>query len=292
MENFFDISILKNYPYRIIWNTTYRCDFACSYCYFSDKDKKHDEEIVSKLSATRIAQAFESTGKEWLILLSGGEPFMIPDFLDLAKLLSAKNHLQITSNLFSEKVYRLHEYVHPEKVLVISASLHPEERKKHDPRYNDFTEKYFFLKNQGFRMLVNIVTYPPQIRKIPSEINYLKDRGIDNITVLTYRGCWNNRYYPGRYSKEELKVIEKYCIDRNELLIAGNKMNFKGKGCEAGMNYFSMDPSGNVSRCGSISENHGNLFYTGIQFDNIPKLCTASDCVDCYLGLVSLQNKF
>lgn len=290
MKNLFNVNILKNYTNRIIWNTTYRCNFVCPYCFFSEKEHATGDEIVSRLSAEQIAKAFDSTGKQWLILLSGGEPFLIPDFLNLLKLLSRNHHLQITSNLCSELVYKLPDYFRPERVMMISGSLHPAERKRNDRHYEEFFKKYWFLKKHGYPLLVNIVTYPPQITEIPDEINYLRSHGIDNVTVLTYRGYWNNKYYPGSYSAEELKIINKYCIDNNELLIAENGMNFKGTHCEAGMNYFSMDPFGNVTRCGSIHDAHGNLFKEGIHFSEWAEKCTSEDCVDCYLGLVALRK--
>lgn len=89
-KNGIDLLTLKSFNKRIIWNMTYRCNFHCRYCFFDDKNKMVSDEIVSKLNASQIAEAFENTNAEWLILLSGGEPFLIPDFLEIVKLLSAK----------------------------------------------------------------------------------------------------------------------------------------------------------------------------------------------------------
>lgn len=77
------------------------CDYSCEYC-FSSAPK--DPSLVGKLSPRAYADFFDSTGKTWLLHLSGGEPFAYHGLVELCVALARNHRLSINSNLTSKRV--------------------------------------------------------------------------------------------------------------------------------------------------------------------------------------------
>ena len=68
-------------------------------------------------------------------------------------------------------------------------------------------------------------------------------------------------------------------------------MNFKGKACRAGKDYFFMDIKGEMFKCGTTLEPLGNLF-TGTFKPNKQALpCPVSHCNDSCQGFTSLVEE-
>lgn len=286
-EKNFHISLLKNYEYKMIWNLSNSCNYSCSYCY--NRPVPGKKEITDSFSPEQISKCFDDTHKRWLILISGGEPFLVPQFPELLKNLSANHHVQITTNLTSPHLDHLEDYINPSRIMMISASLHASERETKDPGFNKFIDRYISLEKKGYRMLINYVSYPPLFTRIEKDFNYLHEKGIHDITVLTYRGKWEGKDYPGSYTKEQRRIISQLAIDKAEDLIAGQHTNYKGIRCEAGHKFFSMDSIGNINRCGTVDTCNGNLFDGTFKLNNSDLPCPSKECIDCYLGIVSLR---
>jgi len=282
MKNFkFQSGIDKSYEYKMLWTPSDFCNYNCTYCY---NPKSVDFPYATKKYTTEyIAECFNETGKTWLILFLGGEPFMIPDFLPLVKELTNKHDINISSNLCSDDVFKFPDFAPPEKVMVISAALHVEEREKDDPGFEKFIEKYFFLEQSGYRILVNYVTWPPFFNRIEKDFAYLRSRGIENLMPIIFRGMWNGKEYPLAYNDDELNILSKLVGNNNKVdfkprTTIDNQMN-----CEAGYKYFYMDHYGNVSRCNMIQqEKHGNLFEGTFKPNPVKHEQMAEACYICW----------
>ncbi len=287
MSKEFNISLLSEYPNRIIWNINRNCNLKCEYCYYSDT---HNKNKSSFLSPEEIEKAFEKTNKKWLILLSGGEPFIYQDIYKILNRLSQKHTLQITTNLLACDTEKLVNSVSNRSVMMISASYHVTQKTNHQ-QIDEFIIKYHFLKQNNFHILVNYVSYPPLLTRVDEDYKYLKSHGIDNFTILTYRGIYKGKQFPGSYTKHELDIIRNYSLDDSETLIATANTNFYRHYCDAGYCFFSMDENGNISRCGTINKSYGNLFKGTFVPDDKAKPCTAKLCLDCYLGMTAVKNQ-
>lgn len=66
----------------IFWNTTYACNFNCEIC-FTDSGKPSKNELTTG-EAYEMLEKARDTGVE-TIIISGGEPFIRPDMVDLLK---------------------------------------------------------------------------------------------------------------------------------------------------------------------------------------------------------------
>src|SRR6476619_7665059 len=87
------------------------CNFRCNYCFIPVADLS----IKLRVHATNEAwqEAFDATGKRWLIHLTGGEPFVYPNFVDLCARLSQRHFISINSNLAHASVERFASEIDP-----------------------------------------------------------------------------------------------------------------------------------------------------------------------------------
>jgi len=278
---------LTQYPYRINWEITQQCNFSCAYC--SNYETVNKVTPPKVYSPAEIASFFEQTGKQWLILITGGEPFLYPDFVDVCKELSKHHFLQITTNLSSSELYRFGDIIPPDKVFNISASFHHYYRKEENEK-KEFIKKCHYLLARNFRLIANLVAYPPLVDTIENDIATLKSEGIDSM-LFGYRGIYQGKQYPYAYSPHELELIKKYAIDETELKIATNSLNYYGQYCEAGSKYFSMLENGDIGRCFTLNKKLGNIFDGSFKLSDKLRPCIAQQCTDCYNGPASITKK-
>ncbi|MGM0650350.1 MAG: radical SAM protein [Bacteroidota bacterium] len=281
------VNQLKKYPYRINWEITRKCNFTCPYC-SNDEQSKYIKEPHP--AQERIINVFDKTGISWLILITGGEPFMYPGFVDLCEGLQKKHHLQITTNLSSPGVYDFANRIDPDKVFVISASFHVIEREKQN-MVKDFVDKCQYMQDKGFNVLANYLAYPPLLHRMEKDLAMLNANGIETF-VLTFRGKYNGKNYPGSYTKKEIDMILKHTIDPDiEYKVAQQKFNFQDHYCEAGSKYFFINNEGDISRCATLTKKTGNIFSDPIPVDNSPAPCIADNCRDAYIGAAAVKKQ-
>jgi MoaA/NifB/PqqE/SkfB family radical SAM enzyme len=281
----FYLDVSRKYKYKMLWTISSHCNFNCVYCY--NAKEILDNFITNIYAPEHIAESFDKTGKSWLIFFLGGEPFMMPQFLPLMKALTRNHHIQISTNLTSPDVYKFHDYVPPEKVMLLSASFHVMEREKVDPDFSKYIEKFLFLKKQGYNIIGNYVTYPPLFERIEEDFNYLHKHGVDKIMPIPFRGEYNGKEYPYDYADDQIELIAKLAD------MPKNQVNFprptrKRIICEAGHRYFTMDNFGNVVQCFTKKKSHGNLFEGTFWRNKSNTICKAGseEWYDCYLGKI------
>ena len=72
------------------WALNLLCNYHCEYC-FSRSSTEHC--MVGRLSAEEFLDFFDSTGKTWLLHLTGGEPFFHPSFVHLCRTLASRHYI-------------------------------------------------------------------------------------------------------------------------------------------------------------------------------------------------------
>ena len=85
-------------PYVISWNLTYRCNLACEHCYLDAGPRPQVEtENFSDRSELTTQQCFAviddivSFGPESLVILTGGEPLLRRDILEIIRYAAARD---------------------------------------------------------------------------------------------------------------------------------------------------------------------------------------------------------
>lgn len=305
---------------EVNWLINDCCNFNCVYCYPGSKKN----EFIGVREVDKIVDGFKKTGLRWLIYISGGEPFLYPNFLDLCQKLTEDHIISINSNLTHNDVYRFADLINPEKVRCIHCSLHIVERERLK-LLDDFIRKYKSLESRGFYIYASYVLYPNLINRFRTDYEFFKSKGII-LRPKLFRGSYNRlnpnilnfpflrRFrpyfiltYPEAYStgqKEKIiPYIEKsqrdgnFNIDHKEDLLKGRLSDiyldasfvdgfpsFAGKYCFAGKTFVRMTPTGEVYRC--YNDNHylGNLFEGTIKLFEKPAVCTSDFCTCPYIG--------
>ncbi len=77
----------------VVWNVTRTCNLNCIHCYSSSENKKYSNELTTEEAKTMIDQLADFQVP--VLLLSGGEPFIRPDILELAEY-SIKKGIRVT----------------------------------------------------------------------------------------------------------------------------------------------------------------------------------------------------
>ncbi len=108
---------------KATWRINYKCNFDCVYCW-PGSHGHCEQSQVGVLTPRHVVSFFEKESKEWEINITGGEPFLYPDFVYLAKLLTNKFKISLNTNLTSKHVYEFARIIDPDQVIYSSCSSH------------------------------------------------------------------------------------------------------------------------------------------------------------------------
>src|SRR4051795_13233266 len=101
-------------PYVVSWNLTYRCNLACEHCYLDaggtplvGTEKFADRSELSTEQCCRVIDEIAAFAPECVTILTGGEPLLRRDILEIVRYGVAKglwvvvgtNGVKITENL-------------------------------------------------------------------------------------------------------------------------------------------------------------------------------------------------
>ena len=207
----------------LTWNVTKACNFRCKYCYFPPEDAPG----TTGLPVQKITEFLDGTGREWVIGLTGGEPFILPDFVELCRGLSKNHRLEIDTNLsLGRRIREFAETIDPDRVKDLYVALHIEERERRNG-VREFVENVRLLMEKGFHVSVNYVIHPTLIRRYPADREYFLERGI-RILPRPFKGVYEGVVFPAGYSAEAKSLFRSKPT-------AGRKMvyNFLSVPCHA-----------------------------------------------------------
>lgn len=221
----------------ISWNINRSCNYSCSYC------TQYDDKLKGKRvkNIELFLKALSSLEKAVEIKLSGGEPFLYPDFLALIRVLKEQGiYISVVTNFSSERdILKKFAQILGERLLVFSASLHLEHVKP-----EEFLQKSIWFKEQISEKSSFVVTSVAAPRRL-TELLRIKEQFDEKnirfkIQPLKYNGSIIN------YTAEEKKLLLELGGHNNTGVLQNN---FYGKYCAAGKNYFVFGPTGDVWRC-------------------------------------------
>ncbi|MFZ0929099.1 MAG: radical SAM protein [Syntrophobacteraceae bacterium] len=281
------------YDVEADWILLYTCNFRCPYCFFpaptlSDKIKMYG-------TAAQWREGFQATGRTWLLHITGGEPTLYPEFVDLCDELTQNNYLSINSNLSHHCIKIFVQRINPERVHFINAAIHLEEREKHYS-LNIFIERVHELRDAKFNVLTSLVMTPHVVNNISTIYGQLEANGLFAIPKVI-RGTYAGNHYPTSYSDEQRRIIYDHIIRArqkygslltglgepptinmfsDDIFLKGVK-DYRGRLCDAGYRFVKITPEGSVRRCES-SRVFGNILSKGVRLSDAPELCDTSYC--------------
>lgn len=280
----------------IDWHLTNRCNFFCDYCHPQIRhvlNKRHLDEPTPE----QCAAAFDALGPACGILLSGGEPFAFPGFVDLCMRLTRRHFIAINTNLsFTEEIRAFASSVPPHRVSRILAAVHVEERERNGLSLADFARNYRTLREAGHDVTAAYVLHPELLDRAREDFALLHEAGVDRLVGKVFKGIWQKRRFPSHYNDQELRVVKDLITDyRVGAAYIDREWSFSGAACRAGTDSFKVMITGEVRRCVSVPGSLGNLFDGSFTPRPEPTACTAKRILvlsECAEHLVSPPAEF
>lgn len=259
------------------WMLTDACNFYCDYCHPNIAVHKNEPAKHGKTSA-EIAQAFLDVGRPIHLFMSGGEPLMLPNFVDFCETItSSKSRISMNTNLSHREVIKdFSRRIDPNQVGQINAGLHLLERQRQGLDMETFANDVVLLQDKGFRIDVFYVLYPPLLEQFDQDAAYLKSLGIERVAGKIFKGPYEGKIYPMGYSEEERRIIEGYVNSSYKVTadyLDNKQYKFIGRTCVAGANFFKVNVDGSVQRCPADREPYGNIYEGTFKPDNYAKPC-------------------
>jgi len=281
-------------PCFVSWRLSNRCTFRCRYCFsHSNPDvAPFDQFAIHKHSPEYIANCFNSSGKVWLVQLTGGEPFLYQQIIDLCKLLTDFHYIQIDTNFSTGNLVEFADSIDPSRVKRIDAAYHIEERAKWTDGIAGFVNNVKYFQDKGYRVRVEYVLHPILFQRFEDDVEYLTQSGCKEVNLKVFVGYYKNRYYPGALDEGQKAFMRKQMDDPYEVdIMNGTTKSCFGHKCYAGVNSFVMDEVGALKRCVTSRSPYGNFFSGDPVFDEEPKACAYDRCNCPYEGLRSLTGE-
>ena len=282
VEELETIRQIRALPLEIYIATNWECNYNCTYC-FSQKPRDKSEYRPHSGAEWEVAlrSIFRTYGR-CRVTLTGGEPLLYEDAVDLTIKATEFHCLSVGTNL-SSKATTLERVARESNLenLWISATLHLEHTS-----IDKFLEKILLLRSHGVGVFTNTVAYPGYIQRMPEISKRFQEAG-QGVAFYPYMGEFEGRTFPGDYSPEELAVM-KDLVGWHQILERGEDEKIdlprsKGAFCYTGVRFMFVDPRGTVSRCVQEAYNLGNvtlgsLFDGSFSLWEKPKPCPAEHC--------------
>lgn len=266
----------------IKWLINDQCNFQCNYC----NKLNYNKQNLNPIDTIKLAESLDYLKGDWQFDVSGGEPFLEKNFVDISRELTKKHYMGLLTNLSSSSVFDFADHIDPVKCLFVNASVHITEREKRDIHLNHFIKKMLYLQKKGFNVVAIYVAHPSLFSRIKNDISFLKSNGVQKVSIRIFFGMFDGNYYPVSYNIEQIKFLESMEADYPEFEILNRSNNHYGQFCHTGQRSFVMDREGNLYRCLSVAENYGNLFEKSIDFDFQTKPCPVTVCCCPFEGIV------
>lgn len=215
--------------------------------------------------------------------MTGGEPFLYPNFVPLCRELTRNHFLTLFTNLSTTNVLQFAESIDPRRVYSLNASLHISEREKRG-RLDQFIAYVLHFQKKGFEIRVDYVAYPPLFDRLERDWRMLTGRGIQHVSLQAFQGIYRSRLYPSAYSRQERDAFRSLSTDEREVDLIERTRSFFGQPCRGGKQFFFMNIGGDIRRCPSGSRSYGNFFAGRYRLDERPRPCPYPLCLCQFLG--------
>ena len=265
------------------WDIHYMCNYRFSYCFFfgqwealSKKNRYIDIDRWKNI----WSDIYKKYGK-CHIHITGGEPFVYPDFFDLINFLSKMHSLEFDTNLSFEI----------DDFLGAINSVKTQFNASHHPEFSDFDlffKKILILKKNNHEVSINYVGHPAFLEPVERYKDICVKNGI-NFRIMPFKGTYEGVVYPANYSQSDRGIAYTSTTDNStkemgEWYDSSNLLNAKEikaeRVCHLGHTYAKIHPDGNAYRC-CIAQDEGrlgNLMDGTFSLFDEPKICKYDRC--------------
>lgn len=278
-------------PYVISWNLTQRCNLLCAHCYMSALPGASAAEELSSQECRRIMDEIAEVNPNVLLILSGGEPLLRTDLLDLAAYANEKGFtvaLGTNGVLLGEKEARL---MRRSGIQGAGISLDSADPKKHDAfrrlpgAWQGAVRAIEALRAEGIEFSIHTTVTSENVEEIPAIIDLAgslqakvllffflvrtgRGQNLTDVTPETYERVLTylarvQGIGGGRDSADLL--VRTRCAPHFRRIIYGLDpqspllRHYAQGSCPAGKYYCRITPSGDVTPCPYMPVTVGSL---------------------------------
>ena len=236
-----------NGPYWILYFPTDACNYKCKHCYLENIPEKNEmdfEEVQKIFSNSRLL-------KNSRIGISGGEPFMKKDIVEILSMISNLGYkLEMTTNgAFPERIKELLEKSNPDKIdiaISIDGLKNSNDMIRAAGGFDKAIKTLKIIKEIGINKLqVNVVIQKLNIDYLDEIKDYFSSLDVD-VAFIPLQST-NNMKIP--YNDEEIEKIVHYMRYRVDIKYLLSKGKFKITNCHSGQTTCFIDPTGKVFTC-------------------------------------------
>jgi MoaA/NifB/PqqE/SkfB family radical SAM enzyme len=250
-----------------MWAITGRCNFDCAYCIVDREHRIND--VIRDIDIQACVRTLNNTKKIFNVYFTGGEPFLVPRFVELCKALCERHFITIASNLSRSTVMDFAREIDPKRVLMVNASFHGDELMRHNA-YGTFVANFRKLRDQGFCIKASEIAFPEIISKVQYYRDLLRKEGID-LDFNPYIGNYDGKRYPAAYTSREIKYFG-FKEKRFHEFSPGDMY------CNAGYNAVTIISSGEAAPCFNRYDDKIGTITTGIRLRNNMMHCYKTKC--------------
>lgn len=219
-----------------VWFITWKCNFRCPYCWEVQRAKHGQIKHEDFLPSDKLAEGWNRLKPE-VLDISGGEPFLQPNFIELLEALDQSITVAITTNL-SFDMTKFVQKITPSKVFSMTLSYHPSQ----NLQFEQFIGRALMLKNRGFNLTVNFVGYPEQMW-LTEEIK----RRVEAVGLRFHFDPYaQTEFYPYQYTEQEQDELKRQTGSDRQNAFAQVKRPVI---CSGGFDHITVFPDGKVYRC-------------------------------------------
>ncbi|MGD0577315.1 MAG: radical SAM protein [Bryobacteraceae bacterium] len=275
------------------WVLNQLCNYDCEYC----ADHSFTEHrLVGRISPQQYLDFFDSTGKTWLLHITGGEPFLYPDFVRLCQTLTSRHYISLNSNLSSPRVRDFAAQVDPSRVQFVHCAVHVEQRDRRKG-WNSLQANLTALLERGFPLFASLVMTPAAFAGFPRVAESFTPLGVPLIPK-SIRGAYEGRWYPQAYTETERAQFRRFSQQAERIAITSPAQPFRhhptvnplidrdyldgfpdftGIPCSAGRTTLAIGYDGNIFRCGPKTL-LGNIFERRLDLMAADRPCDDAFC--------------
>jgi MoaA/NifB/PqqE/SkfB family radical SAM enzyme len=310
-----------NFPYKLIFAVTYKCNSKCKTC------KIWKKEVKNELTLDELQNFFSKNKFPW-INLTGGEVFLREDLVEIVEAIRGTYLLNITTNgILTDKIIKdsikIRDII-PKYILTFSIDG---TKKLHNTLrgvkcWEKAIDTYKKAKDVGIQSYIGVTISPHNIKYFDDTLNEIKK----TIPDFTTKNLHVNFYHESELyyeNKDELNLDEKYIKNVVEIIDKLKKSktgfglisNLEKKyiklyekyinsritplPCKAPSASCFLDPQGNVYPCTFMKNNLGNIrksgynlkrIYNSKKIDEIMKEIKNNNCPGCWTPCEAYQS--
>ena len=279
-------------PYLVALNLTKRCNLKCDHCYLDATTKaRGGTDELSTEECYRVIDQIAEVNQGCLLVITGGEPFVRPDILDVARHAVGRGFMVVFGTNGMLITDRLAQQLVDIGVMGVGISIDSLDKEKHDAfrgvpgAWEGAVAGIEACKRNGLQFQVHFSAQPMNYKELPAVIEWAHQRGARVLNVFfmvcTGRGEELTDITPDQYEDLLSHLVETQDHYPDMLVRARCAPHFKrlayekdpnspitkaqgymGGGCLAGTNYARVTPNGDVTPCPYMPLSAGNIRTT------------------------------